>query len=154
MQDPLAVSGWSAPDPEVNEMTPASPHKSSFSLAERGLVLFVALLVLVALGIFTATRIVLALYTGMDSVPVSGWPRFLAMGLWFDVAALCYLLVPFLLYDAAFGNRWRPPGLRGGRRAPWARACGVRLARGARRHMLLAAILLPLASGLFANVDQ
>src|SRR4030065_2533293 len=91
-------------------MTPASPHKSSFSLAERGLVLFVALLVLVALGIFTATRIVLAIYTGMDSVPVSGWPGFPARGWWFDGAALCYLLVPFLLYEAAFGNRWRPAG--------------------------------------------
>jgi phosphoglycerol transferase MdoB-like AlkP superfamily enzyme len=39
-------------------------------------------------------------------------------------------------------------------RGPLARAFGARLARGARRHMLLAAILLPLASGLFANVDQ
>ena len=39
-------------------------------------------------------------------------------------------------------------------RGPLARAFGVRLARGARRRLLLAAILLPLASGLFANADQ
>ncbi|GAB4510727.1 MAG: LTA synthase family protein [Sulfuricaulis sp.] len=195
-------------------------------MAEKGLLLFIALLVLVALGIFTTTRIVLALYMGMDSVPLSGWPRFLAMGWWFDVAALCYLLVPFLLYEAAFGNRWRPAGwqrwvrygvfwfvtaallfnalaellfwiefetrfnfiavdylvytrevvgniresypvmllllavavlaalLTWALRGPLARAFGVRLARGARRRMLLAAVLLPLASGLFANVDQ
>lgn len=203
-----------------------SSRRFPAQLAERGLLLFIALLVLVALGIFTTTRIVLALYTGMDSVPLSGWPRFLAVGLWFDVAALCYLLVPFLLYEAAFGNRWRPAGwqrwVRYGvfwfvtaallfnalaellfwiefetrfnfiavdylvytrevignisesypvmllllavavlaalltwvLRGPLARAFGVRLARGARRHMLLAAILLPLASGLFVNVDQ
>src|SRR3989344_3936783 len=91
-------------------MTQGSPHESPARLAEKGLLLFVALLVLVALGIFTTTRIVLALYTGMDSVPLSGWPRFLAMGLWFDVAALGFLLVPFLLYEAAFGNRWHPAG--------------------------------------------
>src|SRR3970282_38480 len=39
-------------------------------------------------------------------------------------------------------------------RGPLARAFGVRLARAARRHLLLAALLLPLASGLLANVDQ
>lgn len=79
-------------------------------LAEKGLLLFIVLLVIVALGIFTATRIVLALYTGVESVPLSSWPRFLIMGLWFDAAVLCYLLVPFLLYEAVFGNRWRPAG--------------------------------------------
>jgi len=207
-------------------MTQGSLHLPRASLAEKGLLLFIALLVLVALGIFTTTRIVLALYTGMDSVPLSGWPRFLAVGLWFDVATLCYLLVPFLLYEAAFGNRWSPAGwqrwVRYGvfwfvtaallfnalaellfwiefetrfnfiavdyliytrevigniresypvmplllavavlaalltwlLRGPLVRAFGVRLARGARRHMLLAAILLPLASGLLVNVDQ
>lgn len=207
-------------------MTQGSPHLPRASLAEKGLLLFIALLVLVALGIFTTTRIVLALYTGMDSVPLSGWPRFLAMGLWFDVATLCYLLVPFLLYEAAFGNRWRPAGwqrwvrygvfwfvtaallfnalaellfwiefetrfnfiavdylvytrevigniresypvtplllaigvvaavLTWALRGPLARAYGVRLAPGARRHMLLAAILLPLASGLLVNADK
>jgi phosphoglycerol transferase MdoB-like AlkP superfamily enzyme len=207
-------------------MSQGSPREPSSALAEKGLVLFVALLVLVALGIFTTTRIVLALYTGMDSVPLSGWPRFLAVGLWFDVATLCYLLVPFLLYEAAFGNRWRPAGwqrwvrygvfwfvtaallfnalaellfwiefetrfnfiavdylvytrevigniresypvlplllavgalaalLTWALRGPLARAFGVRLARRARLHMLLAAVLLPFASGLFVNVDQ
>ena len=49
-------------------------------LADRGQ-LFIALLVLVALGIFAGTRLALALYTGTNSVPLSGWPRFLAMGL-------------------------------------------------------------------------
>jgi len=207
-------------------MMQGNPRGSAAWLAERGLLLFIALLVLVALGIFTTTRIVLALYTGMDSVPLSGWPRFLAVGVWFDVAVLCYLLVPFLLYEAAFGNRWRPAGwqrwvrygvfwfataallfnalaellfwiefetrfnfiavdylvytrevigniresypvlplllavavlaalLTWALRGPLARAFGVRLARGARRQLLLAAILLPLASGLLANVDQ
>ena len=207
-------------------MTQGDRRESSAKLAERGLLLFIALLVLVALGIFTTTRIVLALYTGMDSAPLSGWPRFLFFGLWFDVATLCYLLVPFLLYEAAFGNRWRPAGwqrwvrygvfwfvtaallfnalaellfwiefetrfnfiavdylvytrevigniresypvsllllavaglaalLTWALRGPLARAFGVRLARGARRRLLLAAVLLPFASGLFANVDH
>ncbi|HLD14243.1 MAG TPA: LTA synthase family protein, partial [Burkholderiales bacterium] len=194
-------------------------------LAARGQ-LFVALLVLVALVIFISTRLALALYTGTDSVPLGGWPRFLAVGLWFDLAALCFLLVPFLLYEAAFGNRWRAvPWQRWARYAvfwfvmvallfsalsellfwvefetrfnfiavdyfvytrevigniresypvaplllaigavaavlTWAlrgllvRTVGVPLARGARRNLLLAAVLLPLASGLLANVDQ
>jgi phosphoglycerol transferase MdoB-like AlkP superfamily enzyme len=194
-------------------------------LAERGQ-LFIALLVLVALGIFTSTRIALALYTGTDSVPLSGWPRFLAMGLWFDLAALCFLLVPFLLYEATFGNRWRaaawqrwarylvfwlvtaallfnalsellfwvefetrfnfiavdylvytrevigniresypvaPLLLAVGAvaavltwilRHPLARTVDVPLARTTRRKLLVAAVLLPLASSLFANVDQ
>ncbi|BAV34697.1 sulfatase [Sulfuricaulis limicola] len=207
-------------------MTQVDRREASAKLAEKGLLLFVALLVLVALGIFTTTRIVLALYTGMDSVPLSGWPRFLVFGLWFDVATLCYLLVPFLLYEAAFGNRWRPAGwqrwvrygvfwfvtatllfnalaellfwiefetrfnfigvdylvytrevigniresypvmplllavaalaalLTWALRGPLARAFGVRLARGARLRLLAAAVILPLASGLFANVDQ
>lgn len=206
-------------------MMQASPKTISAWLAERGQ-LFIALLALAALGIFTTTRIVLALYTGMDSVPVSGWPRFLAMGLWFDVAALCYLLAPFLLYEAALGNRRRA--------APWqrwaryvvfclstaallfnalsellfwvefetrfnfisvdylvytrevigniresypvtplllaigvaaalltwmlrrllARTAGAPQVRAARRNLLLAAVILPLASGLLANVDQ
>ncbi len=194
-------------------------------LAERGQ-LFIALLALVALGIFTTTRIVLALYTGMDSVPVSGWPRFLAMGWWFDAAVLSFLLAPFLLYEAAFGNRWRAAAwqrwarytvfwlvtasllfnalsellfwiefetrfnfiavdylvytrevigniresypvvplllavavlaalLTWALRGLLARTVGVRLARAARRNLLLAAVLLPFVGGLLANVDQ
>ena len=194
-------------------------------LADRGQ-LFIALLLLVALGIFTSTRIALALYTGTDSVPLDGWPRFLAVGLWFDLAALCFLLLPFLLYEAAFGNRWRAAAWQRWARygafwlvtaallfnalsellfwvefetrfnfiavdylvytrevigniresypvAPlllaigvaaavltWvlrgllARTVGVALARRARRNLLVAAVLLPLASGLLANVDQ
>lgn len=207
-------------------MMRGNPRKSAAWPTERGLLVFVALLTLVALGIFTTTRIVLALYTGIDSVPASSWPRFLAVGLWFDAAALCFLLVPFLLYEAAIGNRRRPAGWQRWARygAFWivtawllfnalaellfwiefetrfnfiavdylvytrevigniresypvtllllavgvlaalltwalhgllARTAGVRPARGARRNLLLAAVLLPLASGLFANVDQ
>lgn len=194
-------------------------------LAERGQ-LFIALLALVALAIFTTTRIGLALYTGADSVPPAGWPRFLAVGLWFDVAALCFLLVPFLLYESALGYRWRAAAWQRWTRygvfwfvtasllfnalsellfwiefetrynfiavdylvytrevigniresypvAPlllavavlaalltWAlhglliRTAGVRLVRAARRNLLLTAVLLPLASGQLANVDQ
>jgi len=207
-------------------MKDSQSRNVSGTLAEEGLVQFIGLLVLVALGIFTATRIVLALYTGSDSVPLSAWPRFLVFGWWFDLASLCYLLVPFLLYEAAFGNRWRPSGwqrwvrygvfwfvtsallfnalaeilfwiefetrfnfiavdyliytrevlgniresypvrtlllsigllaalLTWALRGPLARAFGVRLARGARRRMLAAAILLPLSSSLLVNEDQ
>ena len=207
-------------------MIQGTSHELRANLAEKGLLLFIALLVSVALGIFTVTRLVLAIYTGIDSVPLSGWPRFLAVGLWFDLATLCYLLVPFLLYEAAFGNRWRPAGwqrwVRFGvfwfvtaallfnalaelvfwiefetrfnfiavdylvytqevigniresypvlplllavtllaalltwiLRGPLTRAFGVRLTRRARLHMLLAALILPLVSGTFANVDQ
>jgi hypothetical protein len=188
--------------------------------------LFVALLTLAALVIFTSTRLALALYTGTHSVPLSAWPRFLAMGLWFDMAVLCFLLVPFLLYEAAFGNRWRAAAWQRWARylvfwfvtasllfnalaeflfwvefetrfnfiavdylvytrevvgniresypvtqlllaiglvaalVTWAlrgllaRAVGVALVPGARRYLLLAAVILPLASGLLANVDQ
>ena len=194
-------------------------------LAERGL-LYVTLLALVALAIFTATRVVLAIYTGTDSVPAAGWPRFLAFGLWFDVAALCFLLVPFLLYEGALGYRWRAAAWQrwvrygffwfvtaallfnalaellfwiefetrfnfiavdylvytreviGNIRESYpvsllllavgvlaalltwalhgllARTAGVRLVRAARLNLLLLAVLLPLASGVLARVDQ
>ncbi len=85
------------------------------SLAERGL-LFAALLSAVTLGIFTLTRLGLALQTGFDHVPPGEWPLIFAKGLWFDTAVLCYLLVPFLLHEALLGSR-----LRAARWPHWAR---------------------------------
>jgi phosphoglycerol transferase MdoB-like AlkP superfamily enzyme len=66
-----------------------------------------ALFSLVTLGIFFATRLGLALWTGLDAVPLSEWPAIFAQGLWFDVVVLTVLLAPLWLYDALLPDRWR-----------------------------------------------
>jgi len=61
----------------------------------------------VLLAIYTVTRLVLTLLTGVDSVPVRLWPGIFAMGFWFDLVVVCVLLAPVLLYEALLPNRWR-----------------------------------------------
>jgi len=68
---------------------------------------FWALLASAAFAVFTLTRLALALDSGLDRAPLSGWPFAFGVGLWFDLAALCFLIPPFLLYDALTPARWR-----------------------------------------------
>lgn len=89
-----------------NDMTNSRLHRWSTHLAKRGL-LFAGLLTLVVLGVFTLTRIGLALQTGFDHVPAGEWPLIFVKGLWFDAAVLCFLLVPVLLHEALLGSRLR-----------------------------------------------
>jgi phosphoglycerol transferase MdoB-like AlkP superfamily enzyme len=62
---------------------------------------------LAALSVFALTRIGLALWTGLDAVPLADWPAVLAKGLWFDLAVLAVLLAPVWLYEALLPARWR-----------------------------------------------
>src|SRR5512134_175217 len=62
---------------------------------------------LVALGIFSATRLALALWTGLDAVPLALWPQVFAKGLFFDAVVTLVLLSPVWLHDAIVPDRWR-----------------------------------------------
>lgn len=59
------------------------------------------------LFIYTATRIYLLAYTGIDSAPLHLWPGIFFTGLWFDFTIVCVLLSGVLLYEALLPNRWR-----------------------------------------------
>ena len=78
--------------------------------------LFVVLLIL---SIFTATRLGLTIYTGMDLVPLILWPGIIAKGLWFDLAAVTLLIAPFCLYEALLPNPWRASRWHGVLRTLW-----------------------------------
>ncbi|MEO8485712.1 MAG: sulfatase-like hydrolase/transferase [Betaproteobacteria bacterium] len=67
-----------------------------------------SILALVALAIFTATRLGLVVWTGRDAVPIADWPAVFATGLWFDLVVVVVLLAPFWLFEAALPDRWRP----------------------------------------------
>ncbi len=74
---------------------------------------------LILLGIYTATRVGLALYTGTDSAPLRLWPGIFAKGLWFDLAVASVLLAPVFLYEAMLPNRWRASRLHRALRLFW-----------------------------------
>ncbi len=75
-----------------------------------------AIFALATLAIFFATRLGLALYTGLDAVPLAEWPAIFAQGLWFDAVVLAVLLAPMWLYDALLPDRLRASGLHHGLR--------------------------------------
>ncbi len=60
-----------------------------------------------AFAIFLATRLALTVFTGFDNVPVSSWPYIFLRGLWFDLATLGFILVPFLFAAALIPEKWR-----------------------------------------------
>src|SRR3989338_2318825 len=59
------------------------------------------------LVIYTVTPIPLAVYTGIESAPLSLWPGIFARGLWFDAAVVSVLLAAVFLYEAMLPNSWR-----------------------------------------------
>ncbi len=67
-------------------------------------VLFVAML---ALLIWLALRIVLWVDVGVSQLSLIQAVQALAVGFWFDLNTLCYLLVPFLLASCFVPNIWR-----------------------------------------------
>lgn len=77
------------------------------------------LIALLILGIFSATRIGLAVYTGSDLVSLSFWPGIAAKGLWFDLAVIAVLIAPVFLYEALLPNRWRASRWHGMLRMVW-----------------------------------
>jgi phosphoglycerol transferase MdoB-like AlkP superfamily enzyme len=81
-----------------------------------------ALIGLLLVSVFTATRLFLALYEGFSPVPLKFWPGIFLKGLGFDLAALLLFAGPVCLYEAATTGEGRSKaGL-------WARAaafCGM-----------------------------
>ena len=78
-----------------------------------------ALYALVVLAIFALTRVGLALWTGLDAVPLADWPAIFAKGLWFDLAVLAALLAPVWLYEALLPDRVRATRIHQGLRFAW-----------------------------------
>jgi len=65
------------------------------------------LALLLALAVFTLTRLLLLLWTGREQVPLTLWPGIFAKGLWFDLATLGFLLPAVLGYAALLPARVR-----------------------------------------------
>ena len=77
---------------------------------------------MVALMIYTLTRLGLAVYTGFDgagtaiqfkgfdAVPLPLWPEIFLKGLWFDLCVISVLIAPICLYEAVLPNTWRKKG--------------------------------------------
>jgi phosphoglycerol transferase MdoB-like AlkP superfamily enzyme len=69
----------------------------------------------VALVIYTLTRMGLAVFTGFDganfknleTVPLPLWPEIFLKGLWFDLCVISVLVAPICLYEAVIPNSWR-----------------------------------------------
>lgn len=72
--------------------------------------------ILLFLAIASLTRLGLALYAGVDKVPVLLWPGLFVRGLGFDLAVLAWLLAPMLIWAAIWPERWRNTFLQGGLR--------------------------------------
>lgn len=76
----------------------------------------------VALVIYTLTRLGLAVFTGFegagtamqfkgfDAVPLPLWPEIFLKGLWFDLCVISVLVAPICLYEAVLPNNWRKKG--------------------------------------------
>ena len=76
-------------------------------------------LVILILSIFTITRLGLAIYAGVESAPLSLWPWILVRGLWFDLAVIMLLILPYCLYEALLPNSWRASRWHGVLRTIW-----------------------------------
>ena len=76
----------------------------------------------VALIIYTLTRLGLTIFTGFESsntslqfksfdvVPVPLWPEIFLKGFWFDLCVVSVLIAPICLYEAVLPNKWREKG--------------------------------------------
>ncbi len=68
---------------------------------------FVLFVAIIALLIWLALRIVLWIDVGVSQLSIIQAIQALAVGFWFDLNALCYLLAPFLLASCFVPNAWR-----------------------------------------------
>ena len=76
----------------------------------------------VALMIYTLTRLGLAVFTGFEgvgmamqfksfeTVPLPLWPEIFLKGFWFDLCVVSVLVAPICLYEAVLPNTWRKKG--------------------------------------------
>lgn len=61
----------------------------------------------IALGIWLLLRVILSVQVGLSQMDASELAGAFLKGLWFDVVALAYLVVPWLLLSVAMPNAWR-----------------------------------------------
>jgi phosphoglycerol transferase MdoB-like AlkP superfamily enzyme len=61
----------------------------------------------IALAVWLLLRVVLWLDVGVSQMPALHTLKAFAVGAWFDINALCFLLVPFLLLSFCVPNSWR-----------------------------------------------
>jgi len=67
---------------------------------------YILFLASLALSIWLLLRLILSLQVGWSQMSMPELASVFAVGLWFDVAALSYLLVPWLLVSALIPKRW------------------------------------------------
>ncbi len=60
----------------------------------------------IALSIWLVLRLILSMQVGWGQMSMPELAGIFAVGLWFDLAALSYLLVPWLLFSALLPKRW------------------------------------------------
>lgn len=58
------------------------------------------------LALFTLTRIVLLVMSGLSNVPISHWPRLFLRGVWFDALVSLTIISPFILLSALLPARF------------------------------------------------
>lgn len=68
---------------------------------------FFGFISIIALSIWLILRLVLAVDVGLGNMQLGEIIGALAKGLWFDLAALAYFIVPWLLLSLLTPNRWR-----------------------------------------------
>lgn len=78
-----------------------------FSKQTRYPIPFFLFLSLMAIAIWVLLRVVLWLQVGVTQLTIGQLVHTFALGVWFDLAALAYLAVPFLLLSIILPNRWR-----------------------------------------------
>lgn len=78
-----------------------------FNTRARRQVSFYWVMAAIAITIWLILRIVLWFQVGASQIPPLQALKAFAVGAWFDVNALCFLLVPFLLLSLVMPNRWR-----------------------------------------------
>jgi phosphoglycerol transferase MdoB-like AlkP superfamily enzyme len=78
-----------------------------FNTRARRQISFYWVMAAIAITIWLILRIVLWFQVGASQIPPLQALKSFAVGAWFDVNALCFLLVPFLLLSLVMPNRWR-----------------------------------------------
>ena len=97
-----------------------NPSRSQSAVPLRSAIpLFPLLITLIVLGVFSATRLSLALYAGSDLVEPSLWPSIIIKGFYFDLAVVAILIAFICLYEAVLPNRWRANRWHGLLRMAW-----------------------------------
>lgn len=82
-------------------ITQNSSQKSRYKIS------FTLFISAIALVIWLLLRVVLWLDVGVGQMPFGQALKAFAVGFWFDLNALCYLVVPFLLGSLLLPNSWR-----------------------------------------------